>query len=489
MFTKLRRLSSETAVYGVSTVLGRFLTFLLTPIYTHVVTPAELGEVVNLYAWIAFINVLYSFGLESAFFRFFVKDDADKSRRVFSAAFIAILCISGSFSLIIGFASAELSPVLKIGLDHNFLRVAAAIAFFDALALIPFAALRMSNRARHFALAKFALIVVNVAANIWLVVVQNQGVHGIFAAGLLSSAFGFVILLPEIKRFLRWPIDRGLLRPMFRFGLPTVPSAVAAIMLQLIDRPILKSLAGDEALGIYQTGYRLAIPMMIFVTVFDYAWRPFFLQEAKSADASLMFARVLTYFTLAAALLFLLVSFFIEFLVREPVFGISIIDERYWGGLFIIPIVMAGYYFNGVFTNFVVGPYLQKKSTYLALATGIAALVNLVLNLALIPSLGILGAAWATLGAYFVAALVLYLVNRRIYPVPYEWGRLALVIAVTVIVWWSAIQLSADLTLAASISLRLGAVAAFFGILTVFGFFKTEELHALRSLIKLKSKT
>ncbi len=486
MTSKLRRLGSETAIYGVSTVLGRFLTFFLTPLYTHVIEPAELGEVANLFALIAFANIFYSFGLESAFFRFFARDDRVRSDRVFSLSFISLAAISGLLTLLIVFAADFLRGPAQIDLGADMVRAAGLIALFDALVLIPFALLRMEGRAKRFALTKFAVIVLNVVANVVFLFVFQWGVAGIFYAGLLSSAAGLVMTADILWRRLRPYFDVELLREMFRFGLPTIPASFAAIVLQLIDRPLLKALAGADAVGIYQANYRLAIPMMMFVTVFDYAWKPFFLREAAGPEqeAKKLFSRVMTWFVVGAMVIFLVVAFFMEYIVTMPVGGLTLIDASYWGGLFIIPIVLGGYFFHGISTNLLVGPYIAKKTSLLAWSTLSAACVNVLVNILLIPSMGIAGAAWATFAAYFVGAGVLYFASRSLYAVQYEWSRI-LIIVVLALADWAAVEiLTQDWTLLPAMLCRLGGLLLFVIVLYFGGLLNTAELTSLRRLFR-----
>lgn len=501
MLAKLRALSSETLIYGISTVLGRLLTFLLTPLYTNYIRPAELGDTAYLYSLIAIVNVVYSCGFDSAFFKFFqspestdtpeIKQSRDfQNKRVFVHAIMGIVVIAGIVTTLLVLFASQVSSVLRLSvveLGGLLIVYAALIAFFDALTLIPYAALRMERRARRFAMTKFAMILLNVAANIVLVVWLQMGIRGIFLAGLLSSFAGVVVLSPEFVRYVlhgRVSFDSKLFREFLQFGLPTVPAAFSAMMLQVIDRPILKLFVDSAALGVYQANYRLGIPMMMMVTVFEYAWKPFYLRETspsstksrmKRRATETLLARILTYFTLVCSIVFLMAALLMEFVVRMPFVGGRFVNPAYWSGLGIIPIVLTAYYFNGMFTNFSASVYIRKRTKYLPMISGMAALSNVILNFVLIPFYGIWGAAWATLGAYMVSAGAMYALTRRIYPLRYEWRRIGAILLVAASVYVAALWTSGGLSLETAFMVRCSWILAFPLVLLGIGIFRLEN--------------
>jgi len=503
MLAKLRSLASDTVVYGISTILGRFLTFLLTPLYTNYVTKAELGDTAYLYSLIAFVNVIYSVGLDSAFFKYFqtphnstsaktrIETTTDHNRSVFAHAQMGIAVVSAVLTLIFCVASLPLASALRLETSIAPMIVyAALIAFFDALVVVPFAALRMESRSKRFALLKFSVIVLNIVANLVLVVWLRMGIRGIFLAGLLSSFVSVLLLLPEVKRYVlggKIVFDAALLRELLRFGLPTVPAAFSAMMLQVIDRPILKMFVDSASVGLYQANYRLGIPMMLAVTVFEYAWKPFYLRESSRKATRTerralyaMLARVLTYFTVVCGVVFLVASLLMEFVVRMPFLGGRFVNPAYWSGLSIIPIVLGAYYFNGLYANFAASVYIRKRTAYLPGITGAAALANVVLNLVLIPRFGIWGAAYATLGAYMLSAGLMYLLTRRIYPIRYEWERIVLAVVLCLGVFVGAEYSTSGMSLGRSFLLRSAWILAYPLLLLGLGFFKAEEKALLR---------
>ncbi len=442
MQSKIRALASDTLVYGISTVAGRFLTFLLTPLYTNYLTAGEIGDVTAIYAMIAFVNIAYSLGLEPAFMRFWEKDNAERSHEVFSAAFmgVAVLGVVVTALTVLLAPYIATSSVLQLeGQGADVVRIAAFIPLFDALVLMPFARLRMQRRPRTFALLRLLAIVINVALNVLFVVLSGWHVEGVVLAGVVSSAATFMFFLPSVVQRPTTNVTLAtrysLLRDLLKFGLPTVPASFSSIMVQVVDRPLLLMMTSSAVVGLYQTNFRLAIPLMMFVTVFEYAWKPFYLSHRDDADAKTVFARVLTLFTVVCGGIFIATATLMPYIVQMPFIGGRFINPAYWSGLHIIPIVMFAYFFNGVFINLAAGLHIEKKTGWLPVATGVAAALNVVFTLLLVPSMGIDGAAWAKVVAYVGSVIVLWWYVQRVYPIRYDLRRITTTMLVTAAVY------------------------------------------------------
>jgi O-antigen/teichoic acid export membrane protein len=211
---------------------------------------------------------------------------------------------------------------------------------------------------------------------------------------------------------------------MLKFGLPFLPAGFAVMLVQVIDVPILEKLTDLKTVGIYKANYKLGIFMMLFVNMFQFAWQPFFLQNAKESNAKEMFSKILTYFTLVGSIILVVLSLFITDLAQIKIAGFSLVGPEYWAGLQIVPIVLLAYLINGMYSVFVAGIYIEEKSIYVPFITGTGALVNVIVNFLLIPVLGITGAALATLASYFVMALGYYYVTQKFFKVKYELKRI-----------------------------------------------------------------
>jgi O-antigen/teichoic acid export membrane protein len=425
MRDKIKRLGTETAVYGISTIVGRFLNFLLVPFYTNILPPGEYGIVAYVYSIVAFVNVLYSYGMESAYFKYSSTLEIGSRKENFSTPFVSLFGSTVLFSILILGLSAPIAGLMNVPVRFGVvIPLSAGMLAFDALAIIPFASLRMEHKAGYFASVKSLNIIINVGMNCLLLLVFKMGVTGVFISGFVASAATLIMLLPTILREMTFRFNLPLWKSLLRFGLPYLPSGLSAMAMQVIDRPILRALTDDATVGIYQANYRLGIFMMLVVSMYDYAWRPFFFATAKEPDAERVFSRVMTYLLLMMSAVGILLTLFIDNIAMLQIAGRHLIGERYWGGLGIVPVVLFGYVFLGAATNLGAGIYITKKTQWLPVVTFAGAAVNIIVNLLLIPVWGMAGAAWATFAAYAAQAAATYLVVRKIYPVRYETGRI-----------------------------------------------------------------
>jgi O-antigen/teichoic acid export membrane protein len=469
MLDKILRLGKEAAIYGLSSLVGRFLNFLLVPFYTNVLLTAEYGVIANLYSYIAFVMILYGYGMDAAYMRFVASPEIGDKKQTFTTPFLSLAATSLLFSTLLHLFSEDVSVLIGMTRSDGVLvQYAAWILFFDALVLIPFSYLRMENKAGTFATIRILNIVMTIILNIILIVGLKMKAEGVLIANLVASFLTFVIHL----KFILPNISGGFLKPLYKellkFGIPYIPAGLASIAMQVIDRPILKALTNDATVGIYQANYRLGIFMMLVVGMFDYAWRPFFLQHAGEKDAKILFSRVFTIFCILAVSLFLVLTLFIEDLLHVRLGGIYFIHPDYWSGVAIVPVVLLAYLFNGAYVNFVIGIYLEKKTSYLAWVFGAAALVNVAANLLLIPVSGMMGAAYATLLSYMVLAVGIYFASRKFYPLEYEWGKIARLSAITVIPLIIFYALPMEPATAVGVLEKVGLVVLF-GVLLVVG--------------------
>ena len=466
MLKDLKALGKESLIYGLSTVGARLLNFLLMPFYTHYLLPAEYGIVATVFSYIAFLNIIYQYGMDQAYMRHYAHKE-----KAFSTAYSCVLVTSVVFSAVLACFPSFWASLGGIGPERGRLVLyAAAILFLDSINVLPFADLRMAHKPFYFAGVRLASITLNVVLNIFFLTRLNMGIEGVFLANLLSSLLS-VAAVP--KRF-TFTFDRELFGKLVDYSLPLLPAGLGAMAVQVIDRPILLRLAGESAVGIYQANYRLGIFMVLIVSMFDQAWRPFFLERADKPGGPAVFARVLTYFTLALVWLGMALSFFIPDLVRLQVAGRALIHENYWSGLPIVPVVLFAYLVNGIYVNLLAPIIISKKTKVIMLATLAGALVNVAATFALIPKFGIFGPPWAAFAAYCVMALTVYFYGRRYFPVPYELKRLGMIVLVALALSLPAIagwvrggwQWTAY---------RLLALSAYPVVLLGLGFFLPEE--------------
>lgn len=434
MLDKIKSLSKQTLIYGTSQIIGRFLNFILVPFYTNIFPPSEYGVIAVIYSYIAFLNIIYSAGFESGYFKFASTLEIGDEKENFSIPFFTILVNSAFFSLVMLVFSSPLSKLIGIRNAPEIIIYTALILFFDALVIVPFARLRLKNKAKKFAALKITNIVLNVVLNFVLILVFKLGIVAVFISNLAASIITFILLIPDIYKSIALRYNSTLFNELSKFSLPYIPAGLSAIIVQVLDRPIMKYLTDDTTVGIYQANYRLGIFMMLIVSMFEYAWRPFFLNTANQPNAKEIFSKVLTIFMGLSSIILIILTFFIEDIIKIPLPRRGhLIGAQYWSGVYIVPVILYAYIFNGIYVNLIAGIYIEKKTKYLPLITGLGAIINIAANFILIPYYGIMGGAIATFLSYFAMAVYIYFVTQKFYPVKYELKRIYLLLLLNAI--------------------------------------------------------
>jgi O-antigen/teichoic acid export membrane protein len=479
MLREMRSLARETLVYGLSTVLGRLMNFLLTPLFTHLLSPSDNGVVATTYAYLAFLTVVLGLGLDTAYLRLGRKDGKPDSRS-FSTAFWTVAAAAVSFALLLTAGADRLAPFLDLPpAAGGVIRCAGWILALDAVATLPFAELRGAQKAGSYAGIKLAGLFLNLIL-CWLFVAKaHLGVAGVFLANLMASSLSLALLLPVLVRRVDGLPDAKLLRPLLAFALPLVPAGLASMVVQVADRPILGAFTDQAVVGVYSANYKLGVLMMLVVTMFDQAWKPFFLQRAGQPGLDALMARVLTYFAAFAAWVFLVVALLAGPAVTAPVFhGKSLIHPLFWGGLPVVPIVTFGYLLAGFYYVMLAPLMVAGRTGAVAVATAVGAAVNLAALLLFIPGWGMLGAAWATAAAYAAMALAVFVQGRRAHPVDYEWGRIAVLGTWTGALFWAGSRCG---TLP-----RVGLTALYPVALALGGFLRPDERAEMLELLSAR---
>ncbi|MCI0667410.1 MAG: polysaccharide biosynthesis C-terminal domain-containing protein [Methylococcaceae bacterium] len=428
----LKQLASQTAVYGLSSILGRFINYLLVPLYTYLFTPAEYGVVSEFYAYAGFFAVVLVCGLETGYFRF----RAAAEDKTYSTALYCVLLIDSVFLSVLYAGSDWLAPALQYQSHPEYLVWFGSILALDAAAAIPFARLRAENRALRFAAIKIAEILVAVALNLYLIVYcrhafetspdsfsarwydPNVGIGYIFIANLIASVFKVILLLPQLSG-LKAGVDFGMLARLLRYSLPMVVIGLAGAVNETLDRAIMKALLPYDLqtnlhmLGVYGACYKLSILMSLFIQAFRYAGEPFFFAQAGKKESARLYADVMRYFVIFCVFVFLLVTLYLD------VFK-YFIGEPFRVGLGVVPILLLANLFLGIYVNLSVWYKLTDRTGLGALVALIGAGIAVALNVWWIPIFGYLGSAWAHLICYFVMCALSYSLSRRYYPVRYD---------------------------------------------------------------------
>jgi len=442
------RLSKQTLIYGIGYVAARMINFLLLPFYSYHITPEEYGVVSLVYAFIAFLNIIYHYGLESSFLRFYSRagEDGFDKKEVFTTVYTSILVSSIAFSLMIFIAA----PTISRGILHsenysNIIRMTAGILLLDAMYLIPLHFLRINNKAAIFTTITLINVLINVSLNVYLIRFRGMGIDAIFISNLAASGFSFLVLLPVVFKNWNGKFTASLWKKLILFGLPFVPSGLSSMIIELSDRYMLQWFKGMEDVGLYSAGHKLGIFMMLVVMAFRFAWQPFFLQKHNDPNAPRLFSKIMTWFVFLMTLVFMFVSFFIKEIVSLEIFGRHIIAESFWPGITVVPLILAAYLFNGIYINFHPSIFYTGKTWVITFVVGIAAVINITLNLILIPQVGMIGAGISSLSAYIFMAVCTYLIVRKWMDVSYEWGKLALmfILTLTLVFLFYSLQIQA----------------------------------------------
>ncbi len=438
-----KKLVGQTAAYGLSSIVGRTLNFLLVPIYTEVFHPAEYGIVTYLYAFVAFFNILYTFGLETAFFRFANKPEADK-QRLYNQVLSIIICTSIVFTTLIILASGTIADYLAYTPEQEkYIIWLAIILAIDAIVAIPFARLRLENKAAKFASIKFINILITVGANSFFLILcygvytgeffqslkpfvervydPGFGIGYIFIINLIANALLLPMLWREFRSF-RFELNKEVLKPMLVYAYPLLFMGLAGTVNEVLDRILLEHWLPESfyphqsnkaSVGIYSACYKLAIFMTLAIQAFRYAAEPFFFSQAQDKNSPQTFALVMKWFVIVCAFIFLFISANLE------IFALFLRDPAYREGIMIVPVLLLANLFLGIYYNLSVWFKLSDKTkfgTYLSFG---GAGVTILFNLLLIPVLGYMGAAVATFVCYFSMALACYLLGNKYYPIPY----------------------------------------------------------------------
>ncbi|MHB1278363.1 MAG: lipopolysaccharide biosynthesis protein [Bacteroidia bacterium] len=439
----LKKLASETAVYGVSTIAMRMLNYLLVPLYTQLFDPASYGTVTVFYAVIAFINILLTYGMETTYFRF----SGENNKKVYSTALNSVIFTSLIFLLLTWFQSDTIAGLLNEEGQTKLVQYSLLILVFDAISALPFAYLRKMGKAKRFALLRSVNILLNIAFNLLFIYFAPKWVAGgwnfmglfttepeliyIFIANFLASGITLLMLIPEL-RGLEHGIDLKLWRRMIIYALPLLLVGFAGMVNETFDRVIMEYLLPPERakyeIGVYGACYKLSILMSLFIQAFRFAAEPFFFAQKDTGDRKI-YARATHYFALFCFTIFLLVTIYLD------IFKLLLRNKAYHEGLVVVPILLLANLFLGIYYNLSIWYKLADRTmigAYIAIG---GALLTISLLFALIPAMGYIGAAWATLIVYLAMMIAAYLSGQRYYPIPYKVRRFFFYLILTLCIY------------------------------------------------------
>ncbi|MDF1575496.1 MAG: oligosaccharide flippase family protein [Bacteroidales bacterium] len=436
MKNPIKQLFGQTAVYGLGIVLPRLLNYLLlTPFYTRIFEKATYGIITELYAYVVFLLVILTYGMETGYFRY--ASNSKQKDKVYSTVISSLFVSSLLFILSVLFWSGPISSAIGYAAHPEYIKWLAVIVGVDAFTTIPFARIRLRNQPIKYALIRIAEVSVNIGLNLFflhycprhtesefvtMIYNKNVGVGYVLLSNLIASALKLILLVPEMLAAFRAVFDRKLFKEILRYSYPLLIAGLAGTINEALDRILLKHLIPleqnpMEQLGIYGANYKLAVLMTLFVQMFKYAAEPFFFSKSGEKDAKKLYADVMMFFVVAGLFIFLLVNLYLDYFIL-------FIGADFREGVEIVPVVLLANLVMGIFFNLSIWYKLTNKTHFGAVLVILGAIITVTVNMLFIPRYGYVASAWAHLFCYSTMVIISYLWSRKHYAIPYRTGRL-----------------------------------------------------------------
>lgn len=444
--SRLKTLYKQTFVYGLATVIPKMLSFLLVRLHTDksvLENVSDYGDVSLIFAYFVLFNVLLTYGMETAFFRFFNSDENQKT--VLSTSAISLILTSLTI-IVFGYIFRQnISNLTNI--NTAYIELVLWILFFDSLVVIPFAYLRALGKPIKYTAIKLTNVILNLGFNVLLLLwlkpwaerstfwatfyIPNFEVNYIFIANLVASVVTFLLLIPFYFR-LNYSFKISLWKQMLKYAFPVLIAGVAFSVNETFDRILLERLLPENlsktAIGTYSACYKLALFMTLFATAYRLGIEPFFFSQAGGRGAKINYAKIMEFFVILGALILLVVTVFVDLLKL-----ILIPNESYWEAMAVVPILLLAYFFLGIYHNLSVWYKITDQTKFGAYISIVGALMTLIINVVFIPIYGYLASAFATLFAYFIMALVSYMLGQKHYAIPYNLKKIGVYISLSVL--------------------------------------------------------
>ncbi len=418
----LKTLGKESLIYGIGHVMARMVTFLLLPLYTHVFTPEEYGAISLAYAFIGFALIFYKYGMDTALIKYAVQKAGEERKKHITVILTSQLITGIIFSVILYSFRYFLAPYV-LGINRpDWIIYLSIILFLDSLWSLPLLILRSDNKPIPYITFSLFNVLLTMLLNIYFVVKMDYGVEGVFLSNIFSSLLIFVFSLPVILKNLNIKsFELKTLKKIFRFGLPFLPAGFFTMIMELSDRYLLGIMAGIEEVGLYSAGKKLGMLGLTIVMGFNMGWTPYFLKRGQSKGARKDFSNISTLFIGGLGYICLLVILWIPDIIRLSFFDTTIIGKEFWGCEPIVNLILLGYFFFGCYLVQLPGIYIKEITIWVPVFRIIGASSVILFSLFLIPSHGIVGAAYSIVLAFFFMSVSVYFKLKSIYYIPYNW--------------------------------------------------------------------
>lgn len=440
--SKLKRFFRDTIIYGIAAILPRAINIVLVKLHTNTLASDKYAENTIYFVYAAYFNALLTYGMETAFFRFFTKEK--EKGKVLSTSFLSLFFSTLFFLALMLSYSAPISLFLGFSNPLPF-QILILVTTFDTLVVIPYAYLRVTNRPLKFTFYKVLNVLIFAVFNLYFLLyvpfaLENEGfvpdfisnrfydhplVLYIFVANFIASFFTFLLLFPIVFTF-KLDFDKQLLKKMLIYGLPIMVSSLAYVTNENLDKLLLSSFLGKQEMGIYAACYKLGVFMSLYIMAFKLGAEPFFFNQAKESNAKESYARILNWFIIFGSVFMLIIVGFIDQFA-----SLLLGDAQYYAALSIVPVILLANLFLGIYYNLSIWFKLTDKTRYGMYFSIFGALVTVAFNLAFIPRIGFMASAWATLTAYVIMAILSYFYGKKYYPVNYQVGNILMTIVLT----------------------------------------------------------
>ncbi len=443
MANPIKKLVGQTAIYGLSSIVGRFLNYLLVPVYTLVLPVQQYGVISELYAYVAFLIVFLTFGMETGYFHFLQKKE-DK-QAVFNSSFLTVLLLNGGFGVLLLLFYQPFADLMLYGDHPEYIILLGVIVLIDAVSSIPLAKLRAEEKAVKFASIQLTSIFTNIGLNLFFLFVlfdkdrPEEGILFILIANLISSLVKPIALLKDFIG-VKWKLEGHVIKEMAFYSFPLMIAGMAGIVNETIDRILLKHVLYDgtidslnsatEQVGIYSACYKLAMLVTIFLQAYRYAAEPYFFSQSKSLDRDKQYRKIMNFLVAALCIVFLMVTLNIDF------FKQFIRNESYYVGLRVVPILLLANIFLGIYINQSIWYKLSGQTRFGAFIALGGAFLTILINIVFIPTYGYMASAYATLIVYAAQMIASFLLSRKYYPIKYNIRKFFLYMGAAVVLFF-----------------------------------------------------
>jgi len=477
----LKNVLKHTAVYGISSSLNRAAGFFLIPIYTRYLEPEEYGVLALCQAIISLLAIVFEMGMNSALFRYYFEyDDKNEKDNLIGTAFLTLITLNIILSLcIFGLSSLLAELIFAQKAVGAIIKIIGITVFVETMLRIPFIILRANNMSLHYASINFMKLLVSLSLTIYFVVCLERNILGIMESKLITACVFQLFFIPYLLKNIKFSFSYTKFKLLLKFGIPLIPTNLMGFLLAFSDRYILKLYVSFHDIGVYSLGYKFgAIINMIAVSAIALSWPAALMKLVKETDAERKIAKFSTYFVFCISLLVLLVSLYIDEILK------ILATSHYSDAAAVVPVIAFAYLFYALYKLFESGIFIAKKPKYYPYITFIAGSLNIGLNFILIPHWGMMAAAYNTLIAFMVLSLLTLIVANRLYPIPYEYKRILSILLVTVFILIASGMIQTD-SIIASVILKSLLLVTFPGFLWLMGFFSQNEITRLKKLLQL----